>query len=581
MTSPKQGVPDLVGLLGYGAFTVADPKGGRAPGGPYGQAVNEAFVRSLVKGNLPSLASGITGVNTAIAQLKKTLLDMPADSLYVLDGLIPGIPAGAFTTKSGAVDAITGSLNVNPTKQTDTTVKQITDILGGVSVSSPDNDAVLNAQAYVTQAQAQHQGLVSQLFGGLKQTTASGNTSISTADVGNAASATSANAANAKDIAEENAAVLAIRNNKSILSGIDETEESNYSLTDLYSGGADPAAIISATASNVPIAYWRATEYTKKGFISWFGKGFTNVTSLVIDIYKANYSASRWDLIYTSANLVGQVGSAWSYLQHTIPSANRIDVAPGDVYGIGWRVTGTGTHSIGGKKAGSWFTNHPTSPAPKQPASSRTGSGNLAFSSTTYTADTPWFGIGIVSGDAAAPVLAPRSEEFRTPGSFTYTIPEQFRVAGYKIDRVAVGGGGGGNGSLIGLGGKGGSAGTWAADTLVYGTDIPLGTTTLNIVVGPGGPGGLTPNDGGDSTSSQTGVPTLTAAKGLVGQASSGYGESPGDFIWNNAPYAGGLTQTRTGGAGFGPGGGGAQGGILLASGHGAAGGVFITARQI
>jgi hypothetical protein len=191
----------------------------------------------------------------------------------------------------------------------------------------------------------------------------------------------------------------------------------------------------------------------------------------------------------------------------------------------------------------------------------------------------PWFGIGIVTGDTPVSFLAPRSQAFRTAGAFEYTIPPQFRVAGMKIDRVAVGAGGGGTGALLGLG-NGGSAGEWSADTLVYGDDIPLGTATLTGFVGAQGPGGLSPGDGTDSVVSCTGVPDLTGAHGVAGAAAGEAGESPGDFEWNGVWYTGGLAQTRTGGGGNGPGGGGAVGDILTVGGHGAPGAVFITARQ-
>lgn len=417
-------------------------------------------------------------------------------------------------------------------------------------------------------------------------------------DVAAQASDTVGTAQTSLELSEWNNALLGVRNNKSLMEGMDETSESNFLMSEMFSGGADPTGVISATSASVPMAFWRAKELAHKGVISWFGKGFTNVTSLFIDIYKFNPATSTLELLHSSGDQIGQVTASWKLCRYFMSVANRFDVTNADVIAVAWRVVGTGTHSIGGKLAGSWLPDD-TAVVPARPAATRTGVGNLAYGSITYSGNVPWFGIGIASGDVVPDFHAPRTTPFTAPGPFTYPIP----VWATHIDEIQIGGGGGGAGGDIAAFnfGSGGGAGQWSGRTLVRGVDFPEGTAQLTGTIGDGGAQGApAAGSGGNGTATTRAAIAGGAAAGSAAGGNGAstfevegpdrYGDSPGDFDYNGEHYQGGgigwASSGNNGSAGQGPGGGGGGGsggtwGVAWAGGPGARGGAWYVARQV
>lgn len=140
-------------------------------------------------------------------------------------------------------------------------------------------------------------------------------------------------------------------------------------------------------------------------------------------------------------------------------------------------------------------------------------------------------------------------QQFTTSG--TYTVP-----SGYTdLDVIVLGAGGGPSNFFANLGGAAGSFGT---AHLLYGSTLPLTTTTLAVNIGTGaGPGG----NGGDSTVSGTGVTTVTGSGGPTSASPIGAGgASPGTTTFDGQPYAGGAASAA-GAAGVAPGGGGGSDG--------------------
>lgn len=436
--------------------------------------------------------------------------------------------------------------------------------------------------------------LLDNFWSGFTRSTGSGK---SIADATNAATKISGQAAMAEDLSVWNNAILELRNNKSLMSGMDETSESNFLLSDLLNGAGDPPTV-AATATSVPVSFWRATETALKGFISWYGKGVTNVTSLVLDLYKLDPATNTWTLFHTSPDQIGPfpADDSWKLGLYYLPTGDRFQVNAGDIFGVAWRVTGAGTHRIAGKLGG-WLPPDTSGVYPTKPGATRTGTltGSVAASAVTYTGDVGWFGIGIAAGDIPMPYNAPRPTEYSTPGTYTYSIPPW---ANY-IDSVLNGGGGGGCGGnpAFGWGGEGGYAGVWQGETLVRGIDFPSGATTLTITVGAGGAAGPSNNPGGvggDSVRAAIsgGKAALTATGGARGdeQGVDHYsGSSTGSFTFNGVTYVGGTggvaraaspgTAATSPGAGGGGGGGGTWA-IAWPGGAGARGGAWLTARQ-
>lgn len=471
---------------------------------------------------------------------------------------------------------------------------QMGDIVQGLFVT-PINEAVSQFQDWwgritdrVQEGFDDAADAAGDLWAGLLRTFGLGPKSSS--EVSNAAAELSEQAEKSRDLGEWNNAILGVRNNKSIMQGVDETEESTFLMSDLFNGSAAPP-LMNVTSAAVPVAFWRATEWATKGFISWFGEGYTNVTGLYIDLYKLNYATSVMELFHSSDNLVGLADTTWKYIVYYIDEAHRFEVFPGDVIGVGMRVTGAGTHKVAAKSA-PWLPAHPTA-VPAKPSASKTGTGNVAFGSITYSTDLPWFGIGIVAGDTPPLFFTPRSTVFTTTGSHTYTIPSWANF----VDVTMVGGGGGGHrGNEVGQGGEGGDAGSWASETLQRGVDFPVGASTLTFTVGAGGapnsggvPGGL----GGSSVRAAiaSGKAVFTAAGGPGGNAIGGSGvngDSPGNHTYGGTTYVGGgtslLRAVAAGSPGKSPGGGGAggSGGFVssYSGGVGAPGSVWSVARQ-
>jgi len=160
--------------------------------------------------------------------------------------------------------------------------------------------------------------------------------------------------------------------------------------------------------------------------------------------------------------------------------------------------------------------------------------------------------------------------------SGTYTIPTDCTT----MDVLVVGGGGGGKGCGL-VWGDGGEHGVWSTATIVRGTEIPQGTTTLTITVGAGGAGHTgNGSNGAASSASGTGWTGISGAGGTGATTAtvSINGLSPGNQTMTGVTYYGGPQQEAFFGAdGNAPGGGGAGGTvILMAGGDGAHGGVWV-----
>jgi hypothetical protein len=398
-------------------------------------------------------------------------------------------------------------------------------------------------------------------------------------------------------VAEWNNAVLMIRNNEPLYTGVDETEESTFLLTDLFNGLSEPPSF-GVTEGASSIAFWRATKDCLKGFVSWFGKGFTDVTGLYCDIYRLDYATNQMVLLNSSPNLVGQVTNSWGYIQYYMDVEDRVQVAHGDVLGMQIRVDGSGTHTVAGRQA-PWEPEHPNV-YPKKLAATRNlgvggvGIGDMAFTSIVWSGNLAWMGIGIVTGDIPPSYYAPRTTAFIDVGEHEYSVPDWAN----EIDVILVGGGGGGHGGnpVNGGMGNGGLAGVWAAETLVRGVDFPEEGWIITVDVGSGGAGGgwNTPGGHGEATRRleiTSGKAEFSGAGGVRGVGQSGHtgGYDAGDFTYNGVTYTGGMgggthaaQNGRPGSAPGGGGGGGAGGtwGVAWNGAPGARGGAWFVARM-
>ncbi|GEE00167.1 hypothetical protein nbrc107696_06130 [Gordonia spumicola] len=199
------------------------------------------------------------------------------------------------------------------------------------------------------------------------------------------------------------------------------------------------------------------------------------------------------------------------------------------------------------------------------------------------------------SGAARWTSHASADATYSTAGSFVYPIP----AWATHLDIVVIGGGASGqtgNGA-INSAGKGGNAAAWATTTIErvnrWGSSVSqIGeyADTLEVTVGSGGAQAAnsdhaSPNPGTASSVVHTGQAFALTSPGGSGKTSTQNGAAPGNTTWQGVTHTGGNGGTGNGGAATAPGaaGAGGNGGIFgsrTRGGAGAAGRVFIRARQ-
>lgn len=344
--------------------------------------------------------------------------------------------------------------------------------------------------------------------------------------------------------------------------------------------GATPSTC-SITNAGAIIGFITTPDNGKKSSIVWLGQDTTSLTGFYLNLYEMDLTTGLLTLIEASANIVGTVSNtlAWNY--HNL--ATPIDSQIGHVYAVELVVTGAGTYKVAGEPS-NWVPANTISFPHTLGAARTTGLPTAPSTLTpTYFAPIPWFGLGgfLFAG--------PTTLSYNTAGTFTYTLPDWLKY-GDCIDALVLGGGGGGKSSSFGATGDGGDPGSWFVQTLIYGVDIPLGTTSLTVTVGGAGTGGSGSGNpgtpGGASSVAATGMVTLTAPGGAGGGAgghSTGgvaIGRGPGNQTLNTVTYTGGADQNTASAPGNAPGGGGGGGAPFSDGAAGAVGEVWLAAYQ-
>jgi hypothetical protein len=416
---------------------------------------------------------------------------------------------------------------------------------------------------------------------------------VNLSDLASAAQDTSFSALNANLLAGGHEVTLGVRTNNPIDGALERTTVANFNITQL--GTAATPTNFTVDAAHSAIGTIRMPTADTKGILYWRSIFTGSVTGFYINFGKLNVDGSVTHL-FQSPNKAGDLTSTWSWDAYQLPEANYIVHAHSENIVVEFIVIGAGNVSIAGQDF-AWMTDSfPGATTKRLGASRNTGGGapdlnlSIATMNAMFTTKTPWIGLG--RADEVLNYHPPQVWQNTGAGAFTYPIPEWARVAGNLIDYFAWGGGGGGQTGGWGAATEGGSAGTLIKGTLVYGTDIPLGTTALTGIVGDNAAGGinafiLEPGDNGNATTINGpgggGFATKTAAGGLGGGRS---GNS-----WNQAGGQGAASGTVAGYQAFGgaqvganqdgaqPGGGGGSGYPAVGR-AGAEGRVIFRARQ-
>jgi hypothetical protein len=441
-------------------------------------------------------------------------------------------------------------------------------ILGGAGVGANLNDTFFNIFDNVTSA--------------LKLL---GVTGVNLGEFSSAAQDTSFSALSAQLLAGGHEVILGKRTNNPVMSGLERTTVANMNLSELGTGATPLNFSVTNAASAIGII--RMPNIDTKGVLYWRSAGAS--TGLFLNFGKLNLNGTVTHL-FQSGNLAAQLTSGWKWNSYTFPGANMIAHQDSENILVEFVVTGATAMSVAGVPMAWQTDNHPVATTARTGGTRNTGGGTPTLAAFTFSGNTPYIGLG--RSDVPADFHPPEAWASTSAGSFTYPIPTWAQVAGTIIDFWAIGGGGGGQTGGYFVTTEGGTPGSWNAGSLVYGTDIPLGTTQLTGNVGDNAAGGiepfeLQPGDNGNPTTINAvagGFSTKTAAGGLGGgRAGNNWGNATGQGA-PNSPSLGGITQF--GGAqaavntdGNAPGGGGGSGYPAVGR-AGAEGKVFFRARQ-
>lgn len=153
-----------------------------------------------------------------------------------------------------------------------------------------------------------------------------------------------------------------------------------------------------------------------------------------------------------------------------------------------------------------------------------------------------------VVGDTVNPI-SPTRYTFLLGGTTTFVTPAG---SGYKIDRIALGGGRAGRQYGFGVGSNGGNSGDFAYDTLTEGVHFTAGQT-ITIAVGAGGASNgasgtvTTIEVNGNTLTGPAGLSSESYISGYTGQpVNTGNANSSKDLLLNGQTYVGGAGGTGT-----------------------------------
>lgn len=408
----------------------------------------------------------------------------------------------------------------------------------------------------------------------------------------NAAQDTSFSSLNGNLLASGHEVTLGVRTNNPITS-FERTAVSNFN-AQLLGTAATPSNFNITNAASA-IAIVRMPNADTKATVFWRSFFTGSVTAFYINFGVLNDDGSVTHLYQTpdiKANLTG----TWSWDGYQVPDANKIVHADSVNIVVEFIMVGTGSVTIAGID-NAWLTDSFPGAVTRRTGATRNTASlhpDLTLSAATmnsmYGTKTPWVALG--RADVPLNYHPPEAWASTSAGAFTYTIPTWARVAGTIIDYWAIGAGGGGQSGGYFVTAEGGSKGTWIAGGLIYGTDIPLGTTQLTGVVADNASGGINPFalDPGDNGGATTitgiggGFTTKTAAGGFGGGRAGNNTSNASGQAAGNSPSRGGIVQFGGAAAGVNndgnrPGGGGGSGYPAVGR-QGAEGQVFFRARQ-
>jgi hypothetical protein len=294
-----------------------------------------------------------------------------------------------------------------------------------------------------------------------------------------------------------------------ISTGLQPTGEVNFNLPDL--GEVIPT--ISIAAGKAWMAFVRTAKNVKKGFIEFMIEAASLPNNVFINFYLTNLTTGVKTRVWTSDDISVLIPiNDYDWIQALIADAVQPGVVIGDLICIEIANAGSVALTVSGKLTGvkNNVRTQPVNYGATRTLSTSGGTSpaSLTDSQLTWSGNSFFVCVGETSvpGDYHVPIRTKYSD----PGSHTLILPTWIK-AGDIIEGIGLGAGGGGGGSPVGLyvgpGAQGGNCGSWGVTTLIFGEDIPVNTTQLNIVTGTKGTGGATGQPGIDGLASTMAIP--------------------------------------------------------------------------
>lgn len=285
--------------------------------------------------------------------------------------------------------------------------------------------------------------------------------------------------------------------------------------------GATPTASI-GTGSTL-MGFLNVNPSIKVGFVEFMAKAASTPSGIYLNLYTMDPATGNMTNVYSSADISSSISTgalAWVPIGIT---TGKPDLALGQL--IWWEIANTGGVALTVAAQGSSDKPNKTYMIPPNGGASRSTASTGGASPASLIPSQVTYGpvmlfMCMSVSDLPPTFYPPNQTPFNSPGIFDYT-PPSYLAAGDFIDAVALGAGAGAgwaDGTQFNVQyGQGGGPGEWAANTWVWGTDIPL-ATTLKLIIGNGG---LQNGNGGDTI---LGYGLQTPAPSATGVSVSGHG---------------------------------------------------------
>ena len=308
--------------------------------------------------------------------------------------------------------------------------------------------------------------------------------------------ATAISAAQALTLAIAHEQQLALVTNKPIYVGLEPTGEATFPLDSLPQGEIMPSTEI--PMGETLMGFITSQSLADKGFVEFMAEA-NSATGVYLNVYLLDPDTGEFTQLWASGDISGSIpDGTFGWVGVNIPLEEEFSVPIGHMFACEIVAEGSAVNVVT-KTTG--MPNKATTVPPNFGASrtiSVEGRSPLTLedSDFTYSSTHPYILFGV--SNLPATYEPPNQNIFKGAGVEVMPIPAWAQTAGVMFDTVLLGAGAsGGPSTFFIFPGVGGHGGTWEADTLTYGDEIPLGTQELIIFKGQGGLAATQPQPGG------------------------------------------------------------------------------------